>query len=99
MSLKITFTFDEIGFILLGTLYIGIGFYYLIATREAGLSYIIFALLVVWSTDSGAYFTGRKLGKHKLWPEISPNKTIEGFVGGIVIAVIISLYHAIDYAI
>ena len=84
------FTFDEIGFIVLSSLYIGIGFYYLITTREAGLTYIIYALLVVWSTDSGAYFTGRKFGKHKLWPEISPNKTIEGFVGGIIIAVILA---------
>ncbi|CAM5185630.1 Phosphatidate cytidylyltransferase OS=Ureibacillus acetophenoni OX=614649 GN=SAMN05877842_101505 PE=3 SV=1 [Ureibacillus acetophenoni] len=84
------FTFDEIGFIILSALYIGIGFYYLITTREAGLMYIIYALLVVWSTDSGAYFTGRKLGKNKLWPEISPNKTIEGFVGGIIIAVILA---------
>ena len=84
------FTFDEIGFIVLSSLYIGIGFYYLITTREAGLTFIIYALLVVWSTDSGAYFTGRKFGKNKLWPEISPNKTIEGFVGGIVIAVILA---------
>ena len=49
---------------------------------------IVFALVVVWSTDSGAYFVGRKLGKHKLWPEISPKKTIEGFIGGIIIAII-----------
>ncbi len=85
---KNSFSFDEVAFILMGALYIGIGFYYLIYTREAGLHYIIYALLVVWVTDSGAYFTGRKLGKRKLWPEISPNKTVEGFVGGIVIAVI-----------
>lgn len=85
---KNRFTFDDVAFVILSTLYVGIGFYYLIATRDAGLAYIIFALLVVWTTDSGAYFTGRRLGKNKLWPEISPNKTIEGFVGGIVIAVI-----------
>lgn len=85
---KNSFSFDEIGFILLGSLYVGLGFYYLIATRDAGLEYIIYALIVVWTTDSGAYFTGRKIGKNKLWPEISPNKTVEGFVGGILIAVI-----------
>lgn len=85
---KNQFTFDDVAFVILSTLYVGIGFYYLIATRDAGLAYIIFALLVVWTTDSGAYFTGRRFGKNKLWPEISPNKTIEGFVGGIVIAVI-----------
>lgn len=85
---KNQFTFDDVAFVILSTLYVGIGFYYLIATRDAGLAYIIFALLVVWTTDSGAYFTGRRFGKNKLWPEISPNKTIEGFIGGIVIAVI-----------
>lgn len=85
---KNQFTFDDVAFVILSTMYVGIGFYYLIATRDAGLAYIIFALLVVWTTDSGAYFTGRRFGKNKLWPEISPNKTIEGFVGGIVIAVV-----------
>lgn len=87
---KNKFTFDDVGFLIASVFYVGVGFYYFVATREAtdGLLYIVFALVVVWSTDSGAYFVGRKLGKHKLWPEISPKKTVEGFVGGIVIAVI-----------
>lgn len=84
-------TFDEIGFILLGALYVGLGFHYFIETRFIGLEYVVFVLLVVWTTDSGAYFVGRKLGKNKLWPEISPKKTVEGFVGGIVIAVIFAI--------
>lgn len=91
------FTFDEIGFVLLSALYIGVGFYYLIETRNAGLQFIIFALLVVWSTDTGAYFTGRKFGKNKLWPEISPNKTIEGFFGGIITAVVVACIMQIIY--
>lgn len=81
-------TFDTVGFILASVFYVGVGFHYFIETREVGIPYIIFALVIVWSTDSGAYFVGRKLGKHKLWPEISPKKTIEGFVGGIVIALV-----------
>jgi phosphatidate cytidylyltransferase len=85
---KNKFTFDHVAFVVLSALYVGVGFHYFIVTREAGVEYIIFALVVVWVTDSGAYFTGRAFGKHKLWPEISPNKTIEGFVGGIVLAVI-----------
>lgn len=85
---KNKFTYDDVAFIVLSTIYVGIGFHYLYETREAGISYIILALVIVWVTDSGAYFTGRKFGKRKLWPEISPNKTIEGFVGGIVLAVI-----------
>jgi len=85
---KNRFTFDDAAFMLLGTLYVGIGFYYFIETRDAGLTYLIFALIVVWATDSGAYFTGRKVGKRKLWPEISPNKTVEGFIGGIIWALV-----------
>ena len=84
-------TFDEIGFILLSAFYVGLGFHYLIETRSAGLEFVVYCLLVVWTTDSGAYFVGRKMGKTKLWPEISPKKTVEGFVGGIVIAVIFAI--------
>lgn len=85
---KNRFTFDDAAFSILGALYIGIGFYYLIETRLAGIEFIIYALLVIWMTDTGAYFVGRKIGKRKLWPDISPNKTIEGFVGGIIFAII-----------
>lgn len=88
---KNQFTFDDAAFSIMATLYVGIGFYYFIETREIGLTYVIFALVVVWTTDSGAYFTGRKFGKRKLWPEISPNKTVEGFIGGIVWAIIAAL--------
>ncbi|MEG0440001.1 MAG: phosphatidate cytidylyltransferase [Solibacillus sp.] len=92
-------TFDEIGFILLGVFYVGLGFHYFIEARIIGLEFIVFALLVVWTTDSGAYFVGRKLGKHKLWPEISPKKTVEGFVGGIVIAVLFAIAMQLFYPI
>src|SRR5690606_27744859 len=63
----------------------------MIEIRALGLAYIFYAFVVIWTTDSGAYFVGRKLGKNKLWPEISPNKTIEGFIGGIVTAVVFAL--------
>lgn len=86
--MKNRFTFEHVGFILLSALYIGIGFHYFIETRAFGLEYIFYALLIVWTTDSGAYFIGSRLGKHKLWPAISPNKTIEGFLGGIVSALV-----------
>ncbi|MDE6519045.1 MAG: phosphatidate cytidylyltransferase [Ruminococcus sp.] len=45
---------------------------------------ILMGLCGAWIADSGAYFTGVALGKHKLCPEISPKKTVEGFIGGIV---------------
>ncbi|GIN91351.1 phosphatidate cytidylyltransferase [Siminovitchia terrae] len=88
---KNKFTFDDAGFVILSVLYVGIGFHFLMETREAGIVYLFYVLFVVWGTDSGAYFVGRSLGKRKLWPEISPNKTIGGSLGGIVIAVLIAL--------
>lgn len=50
---------------------------------EHGKLYMIMALGGAWIADSGAYFTGIAFGKHKLCPNISPKKTIEGFVGGL----------------
>ncbi|WP_010282355.1 phosphatidate cytidylyltransferase [Bacillus timonensis] len=85
---KNSFTFDDAGLVILSALYIGFGFYYMIEIRAMDLAYIFYAFVVIWTTDSGAYFVGRKLGKKKLWPEISPNKTVEGFVGGIITAII-----------
>ena len=85
---KNRFTFDHVAFSILSALYVGIGFYYLIETRMFGLEYVVYAFIVIWMTDTGAYFTGRKIGKRKLWPEISPNKTVEGAVGGVVWAII-----------
>ena len=46
-------------------------------------------LLLIWSNDTGAYLVGSQLGRHKLMPRISPKKTWEGFVGGVIIAQLI----------
>lgn len=92
------FTFDEAGFVILTTLYVGIGFYFLIETRTgvSGLTNILFAFLIIWATDTGAYFTGRAFGNKKLWPDISPNKTVEGAIGGILMAVIVAIiFHLV----
>lgn len=51
-----------------------------------GLALLVWAFIVTWSTDIGAYFAGRSFGKRKLAPSISPNKTVEGLYGGMVAA-------------
>ena len=47
--------------------------------------YIMLCLAVAWIADGGAYFVGRSMGKKKLCPDISPKKTVEGAVGGVII--------------
>ncbi len=56
---------------------------------SSGVEWVFMLLLLVFAGDTGAYYTGTYLGKHKLCPEISPNKTIEGFLGGIVLSIIL----------
>jgi phosphatidate cytidylyltransferase len=91
-------TFEQVGFVLLAILYVGVGFLYLNETRalSQGLSTIFFVLFLIWATDTGAYFIGKSIGKRKLWPVISPNKTIEGSIGGIFCAIVVgSVFEAI----
>jgi phosphatidate cytidylyltransferase len=52
---------------------------------------IISIFLLIWTNDTFAYIVGKSIGKHKLFERISPKKTIEGFVGGVVFAIITSL--------
>ena len=59
-----------------------------------GHRWLLIALLVIWAADTGAYFAGRRFGRHKLSPRISPNKTVEGFVGGLVASVVVALLAA-----
>lgn len=52
---------------------------------DHGLFYTITAVLAAWIPDMGAYFAGTLFGKRKLCPDISPKKTVEGFIGGIIV--------------
>jgi len=95
---KNKFSFDDISFVLMSSLYAGFGFYYMAVTRLSpeGLPILFFVLVLIWMTDSGAYFIGKSFGKKKLWPDISPNKTVEGAVGGILSALVVALiFHAV----
>lgn len=62
-----------------------------------GLYYLCLTLAASWLSDAGAYFVGVTLGKHKLCPSISPKKTIEGAVGGVVITAIVFSLACLGY--
>lgn len=90
-------SFEKIGAAFFLTLILSVGISctaYCRAVNENGLFYFILALIIAWGNDTGAYFAGTLLGKHKLCPEISPKKTVEGLIGGWIFAVLAALLFA-----
>ncbi|WP_019638043.1 phosphatidate cytidylyltransferase [Paenibacillus fonticola] len=96
---KNDFPVGQASLLFLGTMYIGIGFSSIATTRFTpdghGVFWTFLMLAAIWSSDAGAYFTGRRFGNKKLWPAISPNKTVEGALGGIALAVVAAVLFAL----
>ena len=85
----------------LGVLYIGFLFTFFILVREMpgpaaeirlefGLRLFLLGWLATWGADTGAYAAGKTLGRHKLCPSVSPGKTVEGAVGGLLGALLVA---------
>jgi len=75
--------------ILLGVFYVGFPLSTVVSTRTlpGGEWLVLFLAVVTWASDTGAYYAGTLWGKHPLLPSISPKKTVEGVLGGLVLAV------------
>jgi phosphatidate cytidylyltransferase len=78
--------------VVFGVLYIGLTLGCLLLTRSlpGGEWLIFFVFLVTWAGDTGAYYAGMSLGRTPLAPVISPNKTIEGLAGGLILAILVA---------
>jgi phosphatidate cytidylyltransferase len=72
-----------------GVLYVGVTLSTIVSTRAlpTGEFLVLFLAVVTWASDTGAYYAGTLWGKHLLMPSISPKKTVEGVLGGLILAV------------
>lgn len=86
---------QDIAYTALGFIYIVIPFVHItLINRLDSLFLLIYVFILAWVSDTFAYFFGRAFGKHKLLPSVSPNKTVEGFVAGVVCTTIVSMTYA-----
>jgi phosphatidate cytidylyltransferase len=96
-------TLEAVGFSIVGVLYVGFFFSHQILLREVnshsgesdilGWYYLLFPYLIVWTSDTAAYFIGILIGRHRLAPKISPGKSIEGAVAGLIFSVAVAVTY------
>ncbi len=95
------FHVEQIAFMLMSAILVTKSLSFVIPIKnvdEHGMVYVVLALCGAWIADSGAYFAGITLGKHKLCPTISPKKTVEGFVGGLVANAVVFALICLGYS-
>jgi len=84
------YSFQDGLYLLGATLLVGFSFNLLILIRNYSLETLIYLFLITIITDTFAMLTGMYIGRHKLCPEISPKKTIEGLIGGTIMGVFVA---------
>lgn len=82
---EITNALQVTAVIFFGIFYVNwlMGHLFLLRGLGSGAHLIVFLFMVVWMTDTAAYYVGSTIGRYKLFPSVSPNKTIEGLIGGV----------------
>ena len=92
--------YQHLGWTVLGVIYVGYLFphYGLIFNSLHGREWILFGLMVVMAGDTAAYIMGTALGRTRLWPEISPGKTVVGAVSSVIVAVGVGWCAAIFFS-
>jgi phosphatidate cytidylyltransferase len=89
---QMAFPIYDIATTMFGVFYVGWLMLHLVLLREmprelgladrAGSAFVLYSFLLAWACDTGAYFTGLSLGRHRLAPNVSPKKSVEGAIGG-----------------
>lgn len=74
---------QDISSVVIGIAYVAGLISYHLYLRDYGPEWIVILYILVWASDSGAFYVGRSFGKRKLYEEISPNKTVEGLIGSV----------------
>jgi len=95
----------DLSLIIFGIFFFSLLLSYIPLLRDSydGLKWVIMLMAVVWLGDTGAFFTGSKYGKRKLYPKISPNKSLEGAFGGIIFSIVAAVlckwifFWSLDY--
>ena len=94
------FSHKKIKFGLVATVFMAVTYVIVSFTSLSLLMYVnkgiyYFGILIIssWGCDAAAYFIGTKLGKHKLIPDVSPNKSVEGAIGGIIVSILLNLLY------
>lgn len=82
---------------LLGLVYISSSFWALMCVGQTSSFALLGIFLMVWTSDIGAYLVGNVLKGPRLWPKVSPNKTWSGFLGGLMLTLLVG-YFLITYA-
>ena len=95
---------EDMALSMIMVLYIGFGFSSIVLIRDTrggfadGKYLYMLVFIGAWLTDIFAYFCGRAFGKHKLIPEVSPKKTVEGSIGGIVFCILGTMLYGFVYS-
>lgn len=86
----------DLGVAVLGFVYLGfmLGFVSMVRNLDEGVYLVWLIFISAWGTDTFAYFTGKLFGKRKLCPTLSPSKTVEGAIGGVIGAAILGGLYA-----
>ncbi len=97
-----TLKVEQMAYSFLISILLAVSFYCLILLKEKtgpqmGVFYLLMIFGSAWWSDSGAYFVGTFFGKHKLCPQVSPKKTVEGLVGGVITATLCNVLVALAF--